>query len=279
MLRPRFPGLRKPGAPSAGPNAAYDDDQLEGFVRTATWRGWKGGFLIAPRGLAKWFWSLEPVAEEEGLIMVDLARLQEMDALHACRYLAVVLGMPLARVAVALGIKHLYGPHENEVRWRLQRANDWGTVQLDSILAQECLREHLGRVSAPSRLPLPRLVWGYPPAPLSEGEERGLTGQYRRSIARRLVQVRASRPVHPLGLILMDAARSAREAVSTRTGTAWLWERPISWFQYDAAWVGIGGDWSRGVSGNPFNPTRVLYAMGVSFHLEPSVAYMYAAAT
>jgi hypothetical protein len=209
--------------------------------------------------------------------MVDLARLREMDALPACRYLAVVLGLPLAQVAVAMGIKHIYGPHENEVRWRLKRAKEWGTAELDLVLAEECLWEHLGRVAVSRGETPPRLVWGYPPPPVSEGEERGLTGRYRRCLARRLIQVRAPRPIFPLGVILADAARSAREAVSGRTGTAWLWERPISWFQYDAAWVGIGGDWSKGASGNPFSPTRALYAMGVSFHLEPSVAYLYAA--
>jgi hypothetical protein len=278
-LRQRFRNRREPGRSSIRSPASTDDDLLEGFVRTATWRGWKGGFLIAPRGLSKWFWSLEPVAGEEGLIMVDLARIRELDALHACRYLAAALGLPLARVAMAMGIKHLYGPHENEVRWRLQRAQDWGIAELDSILAEECLREHLSRVTASGGLAVPRLEWGYPPPPVSDGEERGLTGQYRRSLARRLIQVRASRPGLPLAVILMDAARSAREAVSSRTGTAWLWERPISWFQYDAAWVGIGGDWSKGASGNPFSPTRVLYAMGVSFHVEPSVVYMYSAST
>jgi hypothetical protein len=201
-----------------------------------------------------------------------------MDSLRGCRYLAAVLGLPLAHVAAAMGIKHIYGPHENEVIRRLRRAEDWGMAELDLVLAEECLREHLGRVMGRSGAPA-RLVWGYPPAPVSEGEEIGLTGRYRLCLARRLIQVRASRPVFPLGVILADAARSAREAVSNRTGSAWLWERPISWFQYDAAWVGIGGDWSRGASGNPFSPTRALYAMGVSFHLEPSVAYMYAAAT
>ncbi len=273
MLRPRFPGR---GGSLVTPSAVLDDEQLVGFVKTATWRGWKGGFLIAPHGLSKWIWSLEPVADQEGVIMVDLARVAQMDSLRACRYLAEVLGLPLANVAAAMGIKHIYGPHENEVRWRLRRAQEWGTAELDVALAEACLGDHLGRVMDRWDPPK-RLVWGYPPAPISEGEETGLTGRYRRCLARRLVQVRAARPVFPLGVILADAARSAREAVSRRTGTAWLWERPISWFQYDAAWVAIGGDWQKGSSGNPFSPTRALYTMGVSFHLEPLIAYMYSA--
>ncbi|HXA43241.1 MAG TPA: hypothetical protein VNV65_10080 [Candidatus Solibacter sp.] len=264
------------GGPPVTTSAGLDDEHLVGFVKTATWRGWRGGFLIAPRGLSKWIWSLEPVADQEGVVMVDLARLREMDSLRACRYLAEILGLPLAKVAAAMGIKHLYGPHENEVRRRLRRAQEWGTEELDMARAEDCLREHLGRVIDRWDAPL-RLVWSYPPAPISEGEETGLTGRYKRCLARRLVQVRAPRPVFPIGVILADAARSAREAVSRRTGTAWLWERPISWFQYDAAWVAIGGDWQKGSSGNPFSPTRALYAMGVSFHLEPSIAYMYSA--
>jgi hypothetical protein len=278
VLRPRLPSRLQRGLTPISRPEGEADDQLVGFVRTARWRGWKGGFLIAPRGLSKWIWSMEPVADQPGLVMVDLARLREMDALRGCRYLAALLGLPLARVATAMGIKHIYGPHENEVLWHLRRAQEWGTADLDLALAEQCLGEHLGRVAAHRAEPPPRVVWGYPPAPVSEMEERGLTGRYRRCLARRLIQVRASRPVFPLAMILADASRSAREAVSNRTGTAWLWERPISCFQYDAAWVGIGGDWSNGASGNPFSPTRVLYAMGVSFHLERSVAYMYAAA-
>lgn len=78
-------------------------------------------------------------------------------------------------------------------------------------------------------------------------------------------------------MILADAARSARQAISRSTGTAWPWERSISLFMHDAAWIGIGGDWSTGALGNPFSPARKLCAMGVSFYRARSVTYVYAA--
>ena len=83
--------------------------------------------------------------------------LRACDQLSACQYLSEVLGLPLARVAVAMGIKAIYGPHHNEVQCRLERAQEWGTTALDSVLAEESLREHLGRVSANPRPPLREL--------------------------------------------------------------------------------------------------------------------------
>ena len=246
-------------------------------MRTARWRGWRGGFLLARPGLSKWFWAIEPVADQDGLVMVDLEMLSQCDELNACQYLSGVLGLPLARVAAAMGVKHIYGPHHNEVQSRLERAQEWGTAPFDLVSAEESLREHLARVSPNRKTSQPRVVWDYPPPPVTVEEEDELTSLYGTCLARRVTQVRASSANLRLGVILADAARSAREAVGKRTGTAWLWERSISWFMHDAAWIGIGGDWSSGAVGNPFSPARKLYAMGVSFYLVRSVTYIYAA--
>jgi hypothetical protein len=264
-----------PGA--QGARVDVDHEAFVAFVRTAMWRGWRGGFLLARPGLSKWFWAAEPLADQEGLITVDLKFLRDADDMNACRYLAGILALPLARVGTAMGIKHIFGPHHNEVDIRLRRAQEWGTAELDPPLAERCLREHLLRVSAYPAAPQPRVVWDYPPSPTSGEAESELDALYGLCLAQRVAQVRAWGAGLQIGVILVEATRSARSAVSKRTGTAWLWDRPISWFKYDAAWVGIGGDWSSGATGNPFNPTRALYAMGVSFYLERSVTYLYAA--
>jgi hypothetical protein len=210
-------------------------------------------------------------------VIVDLNMLSNCDELNACQYMSAVLGLPLARVALAMGIKHIYGPHHNEVRCRLQRAPEWGTVTLDFAVAEESLREHLGRVSASRDSSKPRVVWDYPPGSITIEEEEELTSLYGSCLAQRVTQVRPSSANLRLGVILADAARSARQAISRRTGTAWPWERSISLFMRDAAWIGIGGDWSTGALGNPFSPARKLCAMGVSFYRARSVTYVYAA--
>jgi hypothetical protein len=265
------------GAGNDNPRVEVDHAILRAFIRTAMWRGWRGGYLLARPGLSKWFWSAEPLAETEGLTRVDLGLIREVDEMNICRYLADVLGQPLAIVGAAMGIKHIYGPHHNEVDVRLRRAQDWGTAELDSRLAERCIQEHLLRVSGDREAPGQQVVWDYPPAAASGQAESDLDALYGLCIARRVAETRAWGLGLQLGVILVDATRTARIAVRRRTGTAWLWERPISCFKYDAAWVGVGGDWSGGATGNPFSPTRALYAMGVSFYLERSVAYLYAA--
>lgn len=125
-------------------------------------------------------------------MIVDLNMLSNCDELNACQYMSAVLGLPLARVALAMGIKHIYGPHHNEVRCRLQRAPEWGTVTLDFAVAEESLREHMGRVSASRHSSKPRVVWEYPPGSITIEEEEELTSLYGSCLAQRVTQVRAS---------------------------------------------------------------------------------------
>lgn len=279
LLRPKRSGDR-PDTDSkgeGGSSSRAEDELLRALVQTARWRGWRGGHLVVRPGLSGWFWVARRIPLHDGLTLVDLARLRGVDDSQACLYLSEALQIPVTRVSAAIGIKTIYGPHHNEVMSRLRRASDWATVSVDTVTADACLREHLRRLSVEDAGIPSRVVWEYPPLQDSGLAENRMAALYDGCLARRLRQLRAWGAGRRTALILADADIPARSTVGARTGTAWLWQRAISCFVHDVAWVGIGGDWSEGSTGNPFSSTRTLYSMGVSFYVEASRVCVYAA--
>jgi hypothetical protein len=247
-------------------------------VKTATWPGWDGGYLVATPGLTDFRWASSPQGSDEGVV-ADIGFIRHSDRLTVCRYLAEMLAVSYAAVGLAMGFIEIYGPHHAEVEWALGRAGQWHSELLDVSAAEAALQAHLARLGVRARASVATsdVVWTLPDSSVVTDEDDHLTAAYATSLETRSRQTEVAFGNLVAPVVLADATRLARRLIHRRTGTAWLWERAVSYFAYDAAWIGIGGDRLDRLSDNPFAPSRVLYRMGVSFFVEPKRLCAFAA--
>ena len=266
-------------------SGAYDSGCLHGFVKTASWRGWTDGFIVAHPDLSRWWWvGQRPRRSSSNDVTIDLRSTSRMSPRAVCLHLARKLGLSCLAIAGAMGgLGDIYGKQQLAVRRLLGTAANWMTVSVDRSAAEHAVMSHLGS-AAPSDMtgcPVPsQMIWEYPDATDLglRSAEAWLAAAYFRLIdrVRSAVQQsegrdRASQCLLTGAAAAHDARYFARAVVVKKAGTAWPWQRSIMLFAFDAEWTALAGPQE---AGNPFAPVRTLYAMGLSFCLSLSNAYV-----
>lgn len=264
----------------------YDPDRLQGFVRTACWRGWvEGGLLVSDRDLSRWWWTHQVSDDQRSTgVAVDLSALRSLDRRAACLYLAEVLGTSCHNIASAMGgFRDVYGPHQTAVLALIEAAKAWMTVPLHKGLAEMVVTEHIGRAEAAGqdRRPQVPIVWEYPSEDDASVAE---TQAWLQAIhdgwmedSRHAAKPSSRNLRDGGGRILAgqaaayDGRLAARAEVVRRSGTAWPWQRCVDLFACDTEWTSlVGADHPH----NPFASLRTLYTMGISFALSKSATYL-----
>jgi len=266
-------------------SGAYDSGCLHGFVRTTSWRGWSEGFIVAHPDLSRWWWvGQRPRRSNSNEVIIDLRSLSRMSPRAVCLLLARKLGLSCLAIAAAMGgLGDVYGRQQSAVMRLLGNAANWMTVSVDRSAAEHAVMSHV-RSAAPADLAgrpvLSQMIWEYPDATDLglRSAEAWLAAAYFRLLdhVRSAVQQsegrdRASQRLLAGAAAAHDARYFARAAVGGKAGTAWPWQRSIMLFTFDAEWTALAGPQE---ADNPFAPLRALYAMGLSFCLSLSNAYL-----